>query len=36
MPSREDMIAYITGRAQTATDTELEQMYWFLVFEDEG
>lgn len=36
MPSREEMIDYITNRAKTATDTELEQYYWFFVFEDEG
>lgn len=36
MPNREEMIAYITDRAQAATDKELEQYYWFFVFEDEG
>lgn len=36
MLSREEMIEYITDRARTASDTELEQYYWFFVFEDNG
>lgn len=35
MPSREEMIDYIVSTANTASDQELEQMYWFLVFERE-
>lgn len=36
MPSRQKMIDYINDRAHAASDTELEQYYWFFVFEDEG
>lgn len=35
MPSREEMIAFITEKAETATDTELEQYYWFFMCESE-
>lgn len=31
MPSREEMIAYITDTIQTASDLELEQYYWILM-----
>lgn len=31
MPSREEMIAYITDTIQTASDLELEQYYWVLM-----
>lgn len=33
MPSREEMIAYITETIHTATDLELEQYYWLLLIE---
>ena len=33
MPSREEMIAYITETIHTATDLELEQYYWLLLME---
>ena len=35
MLSREEMIEYITNRIENAGDTELEQLYWFLQFEEE-
>ena len=35
MLSREEMIEYIMGRVENAGDTELEQLYWFLQFEEE-
>lgn len=33
--SREEMIAYIMGRLESADDIEVEQYYWFFQFEEE-
>ena len=33
--SREEMIAYIMGRLESADDVKVEQYYWFFQFEEE-
>jgi hypothetical protein len=33
--SREEMIAYIMGRLESADDIKVEQYYWFFQFEEE-
>lgn len=35
MPSREEMIEYMQGRLEEASDLEVEQFYWFFMGEDE-
>lgn len=35
MISREEMVAYIQGRLEEATDLEIEQYYWFFIDEEE-
>ena len=35
MPSREEMIEYITGCLAGADDSQLEQYYWFFMYEEE-
>lgn len=35
MRTREEMVEYIQGRLERASDLEIEQYYWFFVFEDE-
>lgn len=35
MRSREEMLAYIRERLDRATDLEIEEFYWFAVFEEE-
>lgn len=36
MPSREEMIDFITDLVHNASDIKLEQYYWFFQFEDNG
>lgn len=35
MPSREEMIEYMKGRLDEASDLEIEQYYWFFICEEE-
>lgn len=35
MLSREEMMEYILGRLEDATDLEIEQYYWFFIVEEE-
>lgn len=35
MLSREEMMDYILGRLEDATDLEIEQYYWFFIVEEE-
>lgn len=35
MHTREEMIEYIQGRLENASDLEIEQYYWFFVIEDD-
>ena len=35
MLSREEMMEYILGRLENATDLEIEQYYWFFIVEEE-
>jgi hypothetical protein len=35
MRTRDEMIEYIQGRLERASDLEIEQYYWFFVTEDD-
>ena len=35
MKSREEMVAYILGRLEDATDQQIEEYFWFFICEEE-
>ena len=35
MKSREEMVEYILGRLEDATDQQIEEYFWFFICEEE-